>query len=362
MTNEVYLRDIGFIVRRRPDYLNLSYEELGNRFHAELFLDRRAEWSTNLFIMPELSALIGIHGMAGFDAYEDIERAVRSGELQVELKEPEHVFVSREVLPPPPRARTYTPEQLWPRAAPDATPAKLKAMAARLDCSYLDGSRRRIDAPAELYKHVNPVTASTVDRVMFDFPADGRSPAFRKTATVHGRSVDVFTPLGKPAEGYALPNGDRVIKALEVLKPQQTQDLTRVSLNTQMNPEDAYWATKYGEAGFSSGATAEIEQGVAIFPWKDWRDIPQEYVDSTMSHETGHLWSQSLWKDGSKKQAWLDAMASDGKAPSDYARRNENEDFAESVNMYFSSLGSPCEERGREKYPARYRYLDRHSK
>ncbi|MDR5825533.1 MULTISPECIES: hypothetical protein [unclassified Caballeronia] len=95
MTNEVYLRDIGFIVRRRPNYLSLSYEELGDQFHAELFLHRRAEWSTNLFIMSELSALIGIHGMAGFNAYKDIERAVRSGELQVELKEPDYTFVSR---------------------------------------------------------------------------------------------------------------------------------------------------------------------------------------------------------------------------------------------------------------------------
>ncbi|MDR5883412.1 hypothetical protein [Caballeronia sp. LZ032] len=235
-------------------------------------------------------------------------------------------------------------------------------MAARLDCSYLDGSRRRIDAPAELYKHVNPVTASPVDRVMFDFPADGPSLAFLKTATVHGRSVDVFMPLGKPAEGYGLPSGDKSIKALEVLKPHQTKDLTRVSLNTHGNREDAYWQAKYANPNFYSGAAADIEQGVAIYPWKDWPDIPQQYVDSTMSHETGHIWSESLWKDGSTKQAWLDAMASDGRAPSDYARQNEFEDFAESVNMYFSSLGSPCEDRGRENYRARYRYLDKHSK
>jgi type VI secretion system secreted protein VgrG len=162
----------------------------------------------------------------------------------------------------------------------------------------------------------------------------------------------------KAAPVYALPSSEKVVRALETLAPQQYERLSKVSVNPKSNPDDTHWHEEYGDASFSSAATADIEQGVAFFPWKDWREIPQAYVDSTMNHEAAHLWSESLWKDVTKKQGWIEAMARDRKAPSEYASRNEKEDFAESVNMYFSSLGSPCEAKGRENYPARYRYLD----
>lgn len=362
MKNEVCLRDLGFTIRRRLDFHQRSIGDRAGSIEADVFLHRRTEWSTDLIVMTELCALIDIHGMECFDAYEDIERAILSGELQVEWNQPTRVFAREENLPPS-RSKTYTPSQLWKRAERDNAPpldgSKLRTgMAARLDCSYLDGSRGRIDAPAELYRHTNQVTVVSRQWSTFDFPGGGPSPAFLQRATVNGRAVDIFESVHNAPAGYALPSGTKVVKALETLAPKQYEHLSKVSVNPKTNPDDVNWRAEYGDAGFSSAATAEIEQGIAFFPWKDWREIPQAYVDSTMNHEAGHLWSQSLWEDVTKKQGWLDAMAHDGKAPSDYARRNAKEDFAESVNMYFSSLGSPCEARGRENYPARYRYLD----
>lgn len=78
-----------------------------------------------------------------------------------------------------------------------------------------------------------------------------------------------------------------------------------------------------------------------------------------MTHETGHQISEALWKeDPTKEQAWLQAIAQDAQAPSQYAQQNPTEDFAETANMYRSSKGTPCEVEGRKRYPARYEYFD----
>ncbi|MDB5832552.1 MAG: Rhs element Vgr family protein [Caballeronia sp.] len=73
-------------------------------------------------------------------------------------------------------------------------------------------------------------------------------------------------------------------------------------------------------------------------------------------------WSEALWSDPANKQDWRDAIASDGQAPSEYARNNMTEDFAESANMYWSSKGTACEAEGRKRYRARYEYFDRIAK
>jgi type VI secretion system secreted protein VgrG len=146
---------------------------------------------------------------------------------------------------------------------------------------------------------------------------------------------------------------------LEVLPPQHLENIGKISANPSPNPDDAYWTEKYGKGDFASAATANVKQGVAFFPWEKSSDIPQQYVDSTMLHETGHQVSEVLWRDPKMKRDWLDARKNDGAAPSVYAQRNENEDFAESANMYWSSKGTPCEAVGRKRYPARYAYFDR---
>jgi type VI secretion system secreted protein VgrG len=65
-----------------------------------------------------------------------------------------------------------------------------------------------------------------------------------------------------------------------------------------------------------------------------------------MLHETGHLWSEALWSDPANKQDWRDAIESDGQAPSEYARNNMTEDFAESANMYWSAKGRHARRKG----------------
>jgi hypothetical protein len=230
------------------------------------------------------------------------------------------------------------------------------------DCSYLDGSKGRIDAPANLYGHTNFVTVSSGKPTTFNFPGGGSGAATRYDATVSGHPVSIFVSERPPAAGYGVPNGEQIARALEAVPREQYKDLDKISVSTEANPQDAVWQRIYRSPSFSSAATASVSQGVAFYPWKGFATIPQRYVDSTMLHETGHLWSESLWKNAARKQAWLDAVTNDAHAPSQYAMNNANEDFAESANMYWSSKGTPCEVEGRKRYPARYAYFDEISK
>jgi hypothetical protein len=229
------------------------------------------------------------------------------------------------------------------------------------DCSYLDGSKSRIDAPAGLYVSRNAVSLSPGKSVQADFPAGGKADATQYDARVDGKQISIFVPTLPPADGLPMIGARQLAKALEKLPPQNLENIGQITTNASPNPEDAIWQRDYGQPDFSSAATASLKQGVAFYPWPAWKgqgEIPQRYVDSTMLHETGHQVSEALWKDPAMKQRFEDAISSDGRTPSQYARQNANEDFAESGNMYWSSKGTPCEAEGRKRYPARFAYFD----
>lgn len=241
----------------------------------------------------------------------------------------------------------------------NAAPATAPDAKANNDCSYLNGSKRRIDAPADFYKHTNTVTVGPGKQTDFDFPGGGLGGATEYDATVNGKIIPIYISSQAPPKGAALTGYKELAKALEVLPPKHLENIGKISANPIANPDDAYWMEKYGKEDFTSAATADVKQGVAFFPWRKWPSIPQQYIDSTMLHETGHQVSEVLWKDLKMKQSWIDAIGSDGAAPSRYAQENANEDFSESANMYWSSKGTRCEAEGRQRYPARYAYFDK---
>jgi type VI secretion system secreted protein VgrG len=230
------------------------------------------------------------------------------------------------------------------------------------DCSYLDGSKGRIDAPPDFYTPKNTVTMEPPQDTKFKFPGGGEQDALLYKAKINDHPFDILVPKSGGPTGTALPDAQSMATALSRVSPKQLADLSRVSMNPAPNPADADWRETYNDPNFYSAATASIAQGVAFYPWKGWETIPQQYVDSTMTHETGHLWSEALWKNAKLKQDYLAAIAKDGKAPSDYGSHNPTEDFAESANMYWSSQGTPCEQEGRKRYPARYDYFDKIAK
>jgi hypothetical protein len=123
----------------------------------------------------------------------------------------------------------------------EAYPAPVSDAKVSPDCSYLDGSKTRIDAPADFYKHVNSVAVSPGQQTTFDFPGGGPGAATEYAATVNGRPVNIYVPAQTPAQGYGVPGQQEIAKALEAVPPQQYKDLERVSINPAANSQDAIW-------------------------------------------------------------------------------------------------------------------------
>lgn len=243
----------------------------------------------------------------------------------------------------------------------DSSPAPFSDGKTTTDCSYLDGSKGRIDAPPGFYVSRNSVSVSSGELTEADFPAGGMVPATQYDVSIGDKQIPIYVPTRPVADGLPMVREIQLAKALEKLPPRNLENIGQITTNAGPNPEDAIWQRDYGQPDFSSAATASLKQGVAFYPWSAWKgrgEIPQRYIDSTMLHETGPQVSETLWKDPVMKRRFEDAIASDGQAPSQYARRNANEDFAESGNMYWSSKGTPCEAEGRKRYPARFNYFD----
>lgn len=228
------------------------------------------------------------------------------------------------------------------------------------ECAYLDGSQSRIDAPARFYDQRHAVTLSPGKPATATFPGLGKNlPATEYDALIEGHNIPIYVSKQAPPDGTALFNEKHVAAALATLPNEHLAHLDKVTINPVTNPDDANWQQLYHDPTFYSAATANIHDGVTVYPWKKWTAIPQRYVDSTVTHETAHQISEALWqRDPSMEVTWQKAIASDSRAPSEYARQNPTEDFAETANMYRSSRGTPCEAEGRKRYPARYRYFD----
>lgn len=239
-------------------------------------------------------------------------------------------------------------------------PASSARTEAKPDCSYLDGTRSRIDAPKAYYRHVNKVTVAPAKQTQFKFQGmDSPSPATESDVTVNGHVIPVYSTTRAAPAGTAVATPAQLTKALEVLPEQHLVNINRIIANPVPNPWDAYWQKERNDPTFYSGAAANLEQGVAFYPWRNTTSISQEFIDSTMLHETGHQMSQALWaRDPQLRDEWTKAVAGDPGVPSVYAKADLGEDFAETANMYWSSKGTPCEEEGKRRYPNRYKYFD----
>jgi hypothetical protein len=84
-------------------------------------------------------------------------------------------------------------------------------------------------------------------------------------------------------------------------------------------------------------------------------------IAGTLLHETGHVLSMRQFGDDNAAPGWnrwRDAAASDGLRPSQYAKNNLDEDFAESMALYGLVKGTPEEASVRAMLPGRFSVLD----
>lgn len=133
-----------------------------------------------------------------------------------------------------------------------------------------------------------------------------------------------------------------------------------ITLNAQVNPDDAYWATQYNNPNFHSYMTAGAAGDVTIYP--DTTAPPsQDVMNGSMVHETGHTWSYQTWGQDTTKGGWVEwkkAMDSDKISVSNYATNAIAEDVAETIRAYGSSKGTPKHDEYRAMVPARFKILD----
>ncbi len=83
-------------------------------------------------------------------------------------------------------------------------PATAPDFKANQDCSYLDGSKSRIDAPADFYKHTNTVTVAPGKQTSFDFPGGGMGEATQYDTNVNGKIVPIYVSSQAQPKGAAL--------------------------------------------------------------------------------------------------------------------------------------------------------------
>lgn len=178
--------------------------------------------------------------------------------------------------------------------------------------------------------------------------------------SIDGRELPIAFYAGAPVE--------EVARAIARVPALLRGVLTSIVISPNPNPYDAIWAEKYrlpvlsgmGAAASGSGRVVIYPHGIAQLHAADG-DV---FVRNVM-HECGHCWSLREWaKNPPAKQAWLDAIASDGDAPSFYAVssfRNSgspDEDAAEATALYFLVLGTAAFPVHRTRMPARFALLD----
>jgi len=192
----------------------------------------------------------------------------------------------------------------------------------------------------------------------YPFPS-GKAAALKYDVEVNGRHVAVYMPKtpGSPKDNYH--SIEQVAKGLASIPPQSLALVTKVSVDPKRNPEDAHWAKEYHDPHFSSYMTCGADGAVTIYP----TDVAQkqEDLDGALIHETGHALSMSRWGNSATDKrwdAWKKAIISDGISASKYAKNSPDEDFAETLKMYFIVKGTPQEAEMRRLMPERFRLID----
>ncbi|WNG57589.1 hypothetical protein F0U59_24630 [Archangium gephyra] len=204
-----------------------------------------------------------------------------------------------------------------------------------------------------------PYTVSAPTEVSGHAFASGKADALRYEVEIEGQRIPVFVAKGQDPSRGAYHSIDEVAQALSTLPPANRALVQQVNVDGNRNPQDAYWEQVYGEPGFRSYMTAGQEGIISIYPSEGKQT--QEFINSSLIHETGHTLSHHHWGSSSDDARWNDykaAMASDGFVPSHYARNAPGEDFAETLVLYQKVRGTPQEAEVRALMPGRFRILD----
>jgi hypothetical protein len=200
--------------------------------------------------------------------------------------------------------------------------------------------------------------SAPVNELSYGFQS-GAGPATRYDVAVGSKTVPVR--IGALPEGSPLIQAtiQDIAKALATVPAESLEFVKGVDVDPGQNPDDAYWATTYNTPGFRSYMVSGPDGRISVFPQDE--SIPQEYVDSSLIHETGHVFSLGTWgttHDSEGWKRWGAAADNDDSHVSNYARDSIDEDFAETVTLYAEVKGTPEEANARKLYSNRFDIID----
>ena len=182
------------------------------------------------------------------------------------------------------------------------------------------------------------------------------------STTVDGLTFEVSLPENSARPANTIGKiADYVAETPPGLRPA----LKSLSVEDGANPQDDYFARKYGMPGFQSAATAG---GGHITFWNGTQNLQRD----VLNHEMGHVVAEGLndrsgnWTTGpngeyvTAPKGWPEAATSDHREVSSYGQVHLSEDFAEAWKSYQEArrLGPASTEDFRNRYPNRAALLD----
>jgi hypothetical protein len=202
--------------------------------------------------------------------------------------------------------------------------------------------------------------SSPVDVKNFTF-ASGKADAVRRDLTVGERDatvIPIYMPKNPLPAGTQLPSIDEIVSMIATANAHTRRAIVQVRANPGRNPQDAFWASTKGMAGFRSFMTAGSDGIVDIYPQTG--PTAAGNLRTSVEHESGHVVSQKAWGDntaGPKWAPWREAMRKDGFSTSKYAKTGVADDFAEAWALLMEVEGTEREKEIETLMPARYAIL-----
>jgi hypothetical protein len=176
-----------------------------------------------------------------------------------------------------------------------------------------------------------------------------------------GQRIPIHMPRNRDPSQGNLPSVQEVAEGLASLPPAARARLRDVEISPRRNPDDANRQPNAdGTPAEPSYMTADRFGHVTVYPTA--RRMSQQELNGSLIHESGHTLSLRRWGDypqtDSAWRDWRTALQRDGQRPSQYARRDAGEDFAEAAVVYQRTRGTPQHAELRRLMPERFRILD----
>lgn len=189
----------------------------------------------------------------------------------------------------------------------------------------------------------------------YTFPgSSGPMMAWYYHVTIDGKTFRIIVPAGGSRPSQVTP--EQVADALAALGAEERAKTDTVVISPDEDPQNKQRQEGSHNPRHRSAATAS--DGLVTFYAPAGGS--QTLIDDYMQHEAAHnIDNELLWKDPANREAWERAIEADGRPVPAYGETDAVEDFAESVKMYNLTKGTPCEAKGRARFPARYAELDR---